>query len=161
MKLIFTTIIFTMFIGQTALAETIRWSTTNSPHPLWDALDLPEKKGSEGDIFKTTFKQIDGVSCSKNSLSSPNPIQPGQVQYHCNFDKNLTTKQAQKLFSVLSVDTIDTRGAYTEIKVLDKMIVIGSDDDEDGNEFARVYLCLLYTSPSPRDKRQSRMPSSA
>ena len=28
-------------------------------------------------------------------------------------------------------------------------------------EMARVYLCLLYTSPSPRDKRQSRMPSSA
>ena len=25
----------------------------------------------------------------------------------------------------------------------------------------RWYLCLLYTSPSPRDKRQSRMPSSA
>ena len=24
-----------------------------------------------------------------------------------------------------------------------------------------AYLCLLYTSPSPRDKRQSRMPSSA
>ena len=26
---------------------------------------------------------------------------------------------------------------------------------------AMFYLCLLYTSPSPRDKRQSRMPSSA
>ena len=25
----------------------------------------------------------------------------------------------------------------------------------------RVTVCLLYTSPSPRDKRQSRMPSSA
>ena len=25
----------------------------------------------------------------------------------------------------------------------------------------RHYDCLLYTSPSPRDKRQSRMPSSA
>ena len=24
-----------------------------------------------------------------------------------------------------------------------------------------IYACLLYTSPSPRDKRQSRMPSSA
>ena len=24
-----------------------------------------------------------------------------------------------------------------------------------------AYTCLLYTSPSPRDKRQSRMPSSA
>ena len=27
--------------------------------------------------------------------------------------------------------------------------------------FARFMPCLLYTSPSPRDKRQSRMPSSA
>ena len=26
---------------------------------------------------------------------------------------------------------------------------------------ARSNVCLLYTSPSPRDKRQSRMPSSA
>ena len=25
----------------------------------------------------------------------------------------------------------------------------------------KKYVCLLYTSPSPRDKRQSRMPSSA
>ena len=25
----------------------------------------------------------------------------------------------------------------------------------------QAYTCLLYTSPSPRDKRQSRMPSSA
>ena len=28
-------------------------------------------------------------------------------------------------------------------------------------ELQQQYLCLLYTSPSPRDKRQSRMPSSA
>ena len=27
--------------------------------------------------------------------------------------------------------------------------------------FGSWYICLLYTSPSPRDKRQSRMPSSA
>ena len=26
---------------------------------------------------------------------------------------------------------------------------------------ALLIICLLYTSPSPRDKRQSRMPSSA
>ena len=26
---------------------------------------------------------------------------------------------------------------------------------------AQIGTCLLYTSPSPRDKRQSRMPSSA
>ena len=26
---------------------------------------------------------------------------------------------------------------------------------------AALYLCLLYTSPSPRDRQKSRMPSSA
>ena len=31
---------------------------------------------------------------------------------------------------------------------------------EDG-KWIEWYSCLLYTSPSPRDKRQSRMPSSA
>ena len=30
-----------------------------------------------------------------------------------------------------------------------------------GQEAATSTFCLLYTSPSPRDKRQSRMPSSA
>ena len=30
-----------------------------------------------------------------------------------------------------------------------------------GNSDPRLLACLLYTSPSPRDKRQSRMPSSA
>ena len=36
--------------------------------------------------------------------------------------------------------------------------------DRDGHEFVNNAFdngCLLYTSPSPRDKRQSRMPSSA
>ena len=28
-------------------------------------------------------------------------------------------------------------------------------------EGGQMTICLLYTSPSPRDKRQSRMPSSA
>ena len=27
--------------------------------------------------------------------------------------------------------------------------------------YSPSWICLLYTSPSPRDKRQSRMPSSA
>ena len=34
-------------------------------------------------------------------------------------------------------------------------LVIVRENTED------LYTCLLYTSPSPRDKRQSRMPSSA
>ena len=40
----------------------------------------------------------------------------------------------------------------------------GRFDDRGADTFghiAEASICLLYTSPSPRDKRQSRMPSSA
>ena len=30
-----------------------------------------------------------------------------------------------------------------------------------GGIFLLIYICLLYTSPSPRDAHESRMPSSA
>ena len=33
--------------------------------------------------------------------------------------------------------------------------------EADCGKEADAVICLLYTSPSPRDKRQSRMPSSA
>ena len=40
--------------------------------------------------------------------------------------------------------------------------ILGSLDDEvDVQSIEIIKSCLLYTSPSPRDKRQSRMPSSA
>ena len=42
---------------------------------------------------------------------------------------------------------------------------VSLDDEIEVNPINEVstewYPCLLYTSPSPRDKRQSRMPSSA
>ena len=45
-----------------------------------------------------------------------------------------------------------------------KYKILNLDDAEDGNLINTSdedKTCLLYTSPSPRDKRQSRMPSSA
>ena len=36
-------------------------------------------------------------------------------------------------------------------------VILGYSSYQDGT----FRICLLYTSPSPRDKRQSRMPSSA
>ena len=35
------------------------------------------------------------------------------------------------------------------------------DEDEEGLTTYRYVVCLLYTSPSPRDRQKSRMPSSA
>ena len=39
--------------------------------------------------------------------------------------------------------------------------VNGEQVEEIDIQVAQNRVCLLYTSPSPRDKRQSRMPSSA
>ena len=38
---------------------------------------------------------------------------------------------------------------------------VSEEDEENRRRDKFPYSCLLYTSPSPRDKRQSRMPSSA
>ena len=60
-----------------------------------------------------------------------------------------------------------------EIKVIDPateencaVITLGNKADVDiavnaAKDAYESWACLLYTSPSPRDKRQSRMPSSA
>ena len=37
----------------------------------------------------------------------------------------------------------------------------GRGSELSGREAYQIYACLLYTSPSPRDMRRSRMPSSA
>ena len=46
------------------------------------------------------------------------------------------------------------------------LILVAEDDDSNFKLIKAIIgkkcdICLLYTSPSPRDKRQSRMPSSA
>ena len=44
---------------------------------------------------------------------------------------------------------------------LNQPVGIGEHSDVMGTIDGEINACLLYTSPSPRDKRQSRMPSSA
>ena len=42
-----------------------------------------------------------------------------------------------------------------------ELVALGAKETNTPAECAENMDCLLYTSPSPRDKRQSRMPSSA
>ena len=46
------------------------------------------------------------------------------------------------------IDSVIKMGSLTESQLVDSMDAV-------------IKVCLLYTSPSPRDQRGSRMPSSA
>ena len=78
---------------------------------------------------------------------------------------------AQKGFQVNLIDVSKSslaKGVATITKNLDRMLAkerITAQEKQETlsriNTFTDTSICLLYTSPSPRDKRQSRMPSSA
>ena len=58
------------------------------------------------------------------------------------------------LVSIIAALTISSAVFANEIKM-------GKADWDTGYFQAEIYNCLLYTSPSPRDVEESRMPSSA
>ena len=57
-------------------------------------------------------------------------------------------------------DQYDRIGATANIRMR-KDSVLWMNVKKAGVEAFRIKICLLYTSPSPRDQRGSRMPSSA
>ena len=64
--------------------------------------------------------------------------------------------QAQK--HVTHNEALRLLDGLVQLSVLDRDLTAPPGSPADGD---RYIVCLLYTSPSPRDKRQSRMPSSA
>ena len=83
-----------------------------------------------------------------------------------------TTKEELELKAIggpnakFSVGQVRYATQKKELAQVDCKVVDTSDDDPFDMEMTWVVKrnkksCLLYTSPSPRDKRQSRMPSSA
>ena len=76
------------------------------------------------------------------------------------------TKQFNKLNKTFNVEVeseiVATETVPTAIE-REKPPRLSQDDITKDYEYTRgnLYSCLLYTSPSPRDRTRSRMPSSA
>ena len=77
------------------------------------------------------------------------------------------TRAAEKLDGDASA--VNAQRMFDEVRSLDVLSLSmrvaywpdASAREGDGDALGEYQNCLLYTSPSPRDKRQSRMPSSA
>ena len=74
----------------------------------------------------------------------------------CHPDHNPNNKEAQSKFSKIS-QAYEILGDSKKKEQYDR----GEIDTEGKPVFQGFNGCLLYTSPSPRDQRGSRMPSSA
>ena len=64
------------------------------------------------------------------------------------------------MYSQLNADDMKKAGDYT----LSPIVVLSKESFDGSSQAKKVditSLCLLYTSPSPRDLSTSRMPSSA
>ena len=79
--------------------------------------------------------------------------------------------QTDITFDIGSLDLTKNKDGFINISLPEEIYVQYLNEDEFGYQTEASILvrareldfkvCLLYTSPSPRDKRQSRMPSSA
>ena len=83
--------------------------------------------------------------------------------YRWHFDED--AENAKKMLVLQHKINIDDESMkqFSDIianRQINRLWVVGSNSDT-ANLIDQSYNCLLYTSPSPRDKRQSRMPSSA
>ena len=80
------------------------------------------------------------------------------LKHYCNtlweINKEINLTRHTSYDKFVSRDLVDTME-------LAKLIPEGAEVLDVGSGGGVPGICLLYTSPSPRDKRQSRMPSSA
>ena len=92
----------------------------------------------------------DVVSYSQDS----GPVE-GKKEYAAEFDDTkwyFKTKENRDAFKANPNKYVPEFGGYCPVALSRGIIKVGQTNQ---------FTCLLYTSPSPRDKRQSRMPSSA
>ena len=109
--------------------------------------------------------EVDYLICESTYGNREHESLPAQSQTFLQIIKEACIKKKGKLiipaFSigrtqeiVYMMDKMETAGLLPKIPVfVDSPLAVNA---------THIYgTCLLYTSPSPRDKRQSRMPSSA
>ena len=107
---------------------------------------LVEKKISSQTVYKGNFLDV-----KKDNVELPNGKIALIRQFRYAMGSEFIELPAGKIDKGETPDECAIRELEEEIGFKTKNL----------NFIAMIHPCLLYTSPSPRDKRQSRMPSSA
>ena len=114
--------------------------------------------------FSSCFTEIvlqDSQDVCPDQVGSRGTIAGSIVTEHDEPVENVMVEMSNRTMQERVMDMTSTKGsfAFDELSFyLDYSVQPTSEDDYLNGVST---FCLLYTSPSPRDKRQSRMPSSA
>ena len=106
----------------------------NSPETLFTAIKQ----------FEVLQDRLGRIGSFAGLSYASNTTDPVRAKFYGDMNEQITSISSNLLFFGLELNTIEDD------------IIEGALTHE-----GLAYYCLLYTSPSPRDKRQSRMPSSA
>lgn len=152
MKAIFMVFILSLITPLAFSSERV-WTTEGVEHPLWAALNVEAIQvgfAEDGLVYK---KEVAGISCDKTDVSTSDKEE--RYAYDCYFPKHLTAKQVISFYKAINSKEIGTSGAFTEIKVVDKLIVVINTDKYNEYNNSRIYLehpCQKVTSePTAQD----------
>ena len=145
--------------GQHAFYQLIHQGTTVVPADFIGFLEAATDVGGQHDLLMANmFAQSEALAFGKTAAEVEADGATGTLVSHRTFpgDRPSTTILSAKL----TPSVLGQLVALYEHKVFVQGVVWGVNSfDQWGVELGKV--CLLYTSPSPRDQRGSRMPSSA
>ena len=137
-------------------AHVAKLKKTTKPHwadlPSQVVQDVVLRYGKSQDAF---FENIEDRKAGKTTRKVGRPkIKPRHKYNSMTFTQAGYTLEDKRI-KINCIDTWFSYHRHREIKGTIKTITIKRDRCGD------YWICLLYTSPSPRDRTRSRMPSSA
>ena len=122
-----------------------------------------------GQIVTMTTPQIGNYGVNEDDFESARPHVAGFVVRDLSpivSNWRATTDLSSWLakYGIPGIEGVDTRSLTKKLRsagVMKACLSTEGISDEEALKRARAWTCLLYTSPSPRDRQKSRMPSSA
>ena len=141
----------------TVASGTDSWTATQSTHYTY-GLNIDLDAGvycATAELFENSVSVDTKTTCKTITVDSANIAYAMIQEQWGTFDHQVAIKS----------QSLDPTQAYvmswTLTETTTQTVVATGTDSWSSTQSTHYTYCLLYTSPSPRDKRQPRMPSSA
>ena len=123
---------------------------------MTDELETADRRGRGPEPIKRTVQRLfaEQVSCAR-------PECPRRLFYELDGNEVKTCEVAHICAYSAIGPRHDPSLEPDETRAFKNLLLLKFKPAVEHNMVTLLPTCLLYTSPSPRDKRQSRMPSSA